>query len=87
MAVTPIIKEGYTAEYAGNTSVKIELNADGNIAQPGESAAKNKTFTVKGVNINNSLTANTMVLEAFLSFARGTQDSLTNTASAKWEVA
>ena len=87
MAVTPITKDGYTSEYAGNTRVKIDINADGNIAQPGEQVMKNKNLTIKGVNINNSLSQNTEVIQAFLNFANGSQDSLTNIATATWEVA
>lgn len=87
MATTPLTKTGYTDKYAGTTSVKIDMNSDGNIAQPGEAVAATKRFTFRGVNSTNTLQDNTTVIAAFLSFANGTQDSLSNRASVTWEVA
>lgn len=78
-------KNGYKPKYVSNTDVKVNLNADGNFAQAGETVAGQKRYTLKGANIENSLEQNTEVLEAFLGIVGAGQDSLSNRASVTWE--
>lgn len=81
-----IAKTGYSTLNTATTSVKVNLNTDGNIAQAGDTIKGSKNISVRGVNIDNDLTSNTEVLGAFIGyFGGGTQDSLTNTMTAKWE--
>lgn len=82
-----LAKEGYATQNIASTSVKVNLNANGTIAQEGETVVGTKRINIAGVNIDNGLTSNTAVLEVFVNyFGGGTQDSLSNTMSAKWEV-
>lgn len=81
-----IVKNGYKTLNTASTSVKVGLNANGTIAQNGETVTGSKRINVTGVNIDNDLSSNTQVLEVFVNyFAGGSQDSLSNTMSAKWE--
>lgn len=82
MAIT---KTGYKQKYVSNTDVKVNVNADGNFAQSGETVAGQKRYTLKGANIENSLSANTEILGAFLGIVGAGQDSLSNRASVTWE--
>lgn len=83
MAIT---KQGYRTLNTANTSVKVALNRNGTIAQSGETVTGSKTITIKGVSIDNNLENNTEVLDVFLNyFGGGSQDSLSNTMTAKWE--
>lgn len=80
-------KSGYGTLNTASTSVKVPLNTAGQIAQAGDETKGSKRITLRGVNIDNDLESNTAVLDAFVTyFAGGTQDSLTNTMTAKWEV-
>lgn len=79
-------KAGYSTLNIATTSVKVPTNLDGQIAQAGDTVKGDKRIQIKGVNIDNDLTSNTAVLDAFVTyFAGGSQDSLSNTMSAKWE--
>lgn len=79
-------KTGYGDLHTGTTSVKINLNTEGQIAQSGDTIKGTKSFSVKNASVDNDLESNTTVLGAFIEyFGGGTQDSLTNTFSAKWE--
>lgn len=81
-----IAKTGYGTLNTATTSVKVPLNANGSIAQSGEAVTGSKRISVKGVNIDNDLASNTAVVDVFVNyFAGGSQDSLSNTMSAKWE--
>ncbi len=82
-----IAKQGYKSLNTASTSVKVPLNANGSIAQAGEEVTGSKRINIKGVNIDNGLEDNTEVMQAFVNyFAGGSQDSLSNTMTAKWEV-
>lgn len=87
MAVAPMAKTGYIDEYTSTTSVKVDIDADGNILQPGGTAYGTKRISFKGANANNSLEDNTTVIAAFLQFCNGQQDSLSNRVQVTWEVA
>ena len=81
-----IAKTGYTTQNIATTSVKVNLNTNGTIAQPGDIVKGAKNVSIRGVNIDNDLSSNTAVLETFIGyFGGGTQDSLSNTMTAKWE--
>lgn len=86
MATTPLTKTGYTDEYTGTTTVKVDVDSNGFIV-PTEDAVGYKRMTFKGVNTTNSLTDNTTVIQAFLDLCNGSQDSLSNRAQVTWEVA
>lgn len=80
-----IAKTGYGTLNTATTSVKVAVNESGYIAQEGEAVHGNKQISIKGINIDNNLSNNTEVLDVFIGyFAGGSQDSLTNTMTAKW---
>lgn len=86
MATTPLTKTGYTDEFTGTTTVKVDVDDNGFIV-PAADATASKRMTFKGVNSTNSLVDNTTVIQAFLDLCNGSQDSLSNRAQVTWEVA
>ena len=80
-------KTGYVDAQRGTTKAKVDLNEDGQIAQPGDAVAGTKYFTINQVNPENSLVQNTKVIDLFIGFANGSADSLSNKMSVTWEVA
>lgn len=81
-----IAKTGYNTLNVATTSVKVNVDSNGYIAQAGDTVAGTKRINIKGVSIDNDLSSNTAVLDAFVTyFAGGSQDSLSNTMTAKWE--
>lgn len=80
-------KTGYRDAVRGVATVRIGLNADGNIAQDGESVAGVKKYQLSLVNAANGLEENTKALEVFVGLiAGGKQDSLTSTMRVNWSV-
>lgn len=82
-----LAKTGYRDAYRGVTVEKVPLNADGNIAQAGETFAGSKRVQISQVNAANDLEANEKVFEFFYGLVAGAQlDHLTNTMRVNWSV-
>lgn len=78
-------KTGYITAYTGKSTEKLNLNADGNIAQQGETVASTKRITMQGLNPNNDLTTNHNVIKLFYDIAGGYTDELSNKFTVTWE--
>lgn len=81
-----LAKEGYSDAVQSKTRVKVNTNADGNIATGSDVVYGTKNFTINQANATNSLADNTKVLEFFIGLVGGTQNSNTNVASVTWTV-
>ena len=63
--------------HVGTLKVKLAVNADGNIAQSGEAATGQKTFTLNGFKAKGNLeNANVVFGKLFGDIAGGSYDSL-----------
>lgn len=68
----------FVEEATSRLSVKVPVNADGNIAQTGETGVKTKSISIKGFVDNGSLSHANDVFDAFLgNIANTNYDSLT----------
>lgn len=84
--ITGLGKEGYRDALQSKTSVKVNLNENGNIAQENELVAGSRTFQINTANPNNSLADNNKLLNFFIGLAGGTINETTNKAIVTWEV-
>lgn len=79
-------KTGYQSIYVGKTSIKVNTNANGNIAQEGEVVKGTKTVTFQSA-ATNTATENITIGKAFLEyFGGGSTDAESNKAILTWEV-
>lgn len=81
-----LAKTGYDDAIRGTMSEKINLNANGQIAQDGETIAGTKRLSFSNANAANNLTTNNNIVAAFLDFAKGSSDTLSNKFAVTWEV-
>lgn len=79
-------KQGYQDAFTGKGSEKVMLNANGTIAQEGQTVAGAKKFQVSGLNASNGFDVNHTIVTALMDLARGTTDSLSNQFTVTWEV-
>lgn len=80
-----LAKTGYDDAVKGTMSEKINLNSDGYIAQDGETVAGTKRISINNANAANDLETNHNIIAAFMDFAGGTSDEISNKFSVTWE--
>ena len=79
-----LAKSGYRGAYQGTAKVKIALDANGQIAPEGTTAAGMGTVSISKVSAENGRVDNTDVFNFFLGLVGGRQDSDTSTMTVSW---
>lgn len=81
-----MVKIGYKDALQGTASVKVNINADGNIAQDGDTIVGTKTFNFTTTNADNSLEQNESVTKLFIAtFLGGSYLPATQTFKVTWQ--
>lgn len=80
-----LAKTGYETAVKGTMSEKVNLNANGYIAQSGETVAGTKRISINATNAGNDLDTNHSIMEAFMGFVGGTSDIYSNKFAVTWE--
>lgn len=77
-------KLGYKGANQGTTKIPVAINANGYIAQSGDTAAGTKMISINKVSADNSKMDNNAVADFFIGMLGGRFDS-NNTMSVTWE--
>jgi len=80
-----LTKTGYQDAIKGTMSEKVNLNAQGYIAQEGETVAGTKRISINASNAANDLDTNHSIMNAFMGFVGGTSDIYSNKFAVTWE--
>lgn len=78
----------FTAPKTSTVSMNVGVDADGNIAQSGETAVGTKNISIQGIKTDANLAGANKVFGAFIgNIAKGTYDSLSATKVVTYTVA